>query len=189
MNKNITIIAAVSIMMATACKEKKQPVREDIITTRQEVPAPKAPITMQEYKDIKDVEWQGKKYRVEIARTPADSLPMVKDELGQKYVDNRITLIVSRQDSTVFYKRSFTKNAFASYLDDDYRSKGILEAMIFEKVADGALEFAVSIAHPQSEDEFIPLTMKLDRDGGLNIKRDTEIDTNGYDEDTPAQQN
>jgi len=35
------------------------------------------------------------------------------------------------------------------------------------------------VAHPQSEDEFIPLEMKLDRDGGLTIKRDNELDTNG----------
>jgi hypothetical protein len=51
-------------------------------------------------------------------------------------------------------------------------------------VADGRLEFAVSVAHPQSEDEFIPLTMKVEQDGSVTIKRDENMDTFGNEQDS-----
>jgi len=171
------MIAAAALVVLTACKEKKQ--TQEIIVPRQEVRKPGAPISMQVYKQSNDVKWNGKTYHIEIVRTPVDSLPMVKDEIGQKYVDNRIKLTISLQDSIIFYRKSFSKESFASYLDDDYYRNGILEAMIFEEVTDDKLSFAVSVAHPQADDEFIPLTMKLDRDKGLSIKRDNDIDTRG----------
>jgi hypothetical protein len=181
MNKTTAIIAAAGMILLAACKEKKT--TEDIITTRQEMPKLQAPISMQEYRQNTQVEWKGQTYHVDIRRVPVDSLPMVEDEIGQKYVDNRIYLTVMRADSTVFYNKTFTKNTFASYLDDEFRRNGILEAMVFEKMDDNRLKFAVSVAYPQSEDEFILLTMKLDADGGLTIKRDETIDTSGQDEE------
>lgn len=180
MNKITTIMAAACILLA-ACKEKKA--TQDIIVSRQEVPWPQAPISMQEYCQRTDIEWQGTAYCVEIMRTPVDTMPMVKDETGQQFVDNRISLTIMRRDSTVFFQRTFTKRSFNSYLDEDYRRNGILEAMIFEEADDRQLEFAVSIAHPQSEDEFIPLEMKITADGGIAIKRDNDIDINGNDDD------
>lgn len=177
MIRTTAIIALAGIMMLGACKEKKT--SDDIIVSRQEQPKPKAPISMQEYTQNTDVEWLGTTYHVTITRTPVDSLPMVKDEIGQKFVDNRILLTILRKDSTVFYRKSFSKVSFNSSLDDDYRQNGILEAMIFEKVGKGGLEFAVSVGRPQSEDEFIPLLLTIDRDGGVVIRRDNEIDTSG----------
>ena len=177
MNKTTAFIAIAGLIALASCKEKKP--SQEIIITRQEVAKPQAPISMQDYKQTTDVTWMNATYHIEVVRMPSDSLPMVKDEYGQQYVDNSIVLTVTRNDGSVFFKRTFTKASFSSYIDDDYRRTGILEALIFEEVDDNRLEFAVSVAHPQSEDEFIPLEMKLDRDGGLTIKRDNELDTNG----------
>lgn len=165
-------------MLLGACKDKK-PAQDTIITSRQEVRKPQAPIKMQEYRQENTAQWLEGNYHILLVRTPVDSLPMVQDEIGQKYVDNRIELTITRADGSVFLKRTFTKSTFASYLDDDYRRTGILEAMIFEEVDDGRLEFAVSVAHPQADDEFIPLEMKIDSAGGLTIKRDSDMDTSG----------
>jgi hypothetical protein len=177
MNKTTAFIAIAGLIALASCKEKKP--SQEIIITRQEVAKPQAPISMQDYKQTTDVTWMNATYHIEVVRMPSDSLPMVKDEYGQQYVDNSIVLTVTRNDGSVFFKRTFTKASFSSYIDEDYRRTGILEALIFEEVDDNRLEFAVSVAHPQSEDEFIPLEMKLDRDGGLTIKRDNELDTNG----------
>ena len=54
-----------------------------------EAPKPQAPIRMQTYTQTKDVVWLGRNYQVEVKRMPDDSLRMVKDETGQKFVDNR----------------------------------------------------------------------------------------------------
>ena len=72
----------------TGCKQKKQ--TEDIIVRKTETPKPQAPIRMQDYNQVKDVQWLDRSYQVDIRRMADDSLRMVKDETGQKFVDNRI---------------------------------------------------------------------------------------------------
>jgi hypothetical protein len=135
---------------------------------------------MQEYTDERDVEWIGKIYHVAIHRHASDSLPMVKDEIGQKYKDNVFTLAVSRKDGSIFFSRSFTKKALNSYLDDDFRNTGIFEGLVFDKVDGDWLVFAASVGHPQT-DEYIPLVIRLSRMGDLDIKRDVQMDTNNED--------
>ena len=181
MYKKLLIAAAAVVLMLTACKEKKS--SQDIIVSKPEVFKPEAPISMQERHDNVEVRWQNDLYTISIDRTPQDSLPMVKDEIGQQYVDNSIRLTVNRADGSVFFGRTVTKGSFASYHDDNFRRTGILEALVFDEVDDGKLEFAVSISRPQADDEFIPLEMKIDRNGGIVIKRDEHMDTNGDDDD------
>jgi len=172
MKKLLPLLMAVGTLLlaAQACKEKKQ-ADVDIITTKYVAQQPQAPIRQNVDTRVTGVEWLGRQYVVEIVRTPADSLPMVTDETGQKYLDNTIRLVVMRSDSTVFFKKRFTKNSFASYLDNDFSRRGILDNMVFHKAEGALLKFAVVVSHPEADDEFIPLEMSLDRDGGLAIRR------------------
>ena len=178
--KQISIIALACVVLTllSACGGKKK--SEDIITTKVEQVKPKDPIAMQEYTDERDVEWIGKNYHVAIHRHSSDSLPMVKDEIGQKYIDNVFTLAVSRTDGSIFFSRSFTKSSLNSYLDDDFRNTGIFEGLVFDKVDGDWLVFAASVGHPQT-DEYIPLVIRLSRMGELDIKRDVQMDTNNED--------
>ena len=178
-NKFYFFMVGCLVLALVACGEKKK--SDDIITERVEQPKPQEPIRLQSYTDSRDISWIGRTYHLNIDRQPSDSLPMVKDEIGQEFVDNCITLEVSRQDGTVFYNRKFTKKDFDNYLDDDYRATGILEGIVFDKADGDWLEFAASVSHPQT-DEYIPLIVRLSRMGELSIKRDTQMDTNAYDE-------
>ena len=171
----ILTLAAVTLMV-TGCAEKKK--SEDIIAKKQEAPKPQAPIRMQDYTQTKDVEWLDKHYQVVVKRFPDDSLRMVKDETGQKFVDNRISLRVIRADGSVFFDRSFTKAAFDNYLNNDYRQTGILEGLVFDRVEGNNLFFAASVSHPQT-DEYIPLVVTVSNFGEVGIKLDTDLDTNG----------
>ena len=76
----------VMTMMLAACSEKKK--SNDIITPRIVEVTPKVPVEMQENTDSWNVEWIGKNYHIAIHRHASDSLPMVQDETGQKFVDN-----------------------------------------------------------------------------------------------------
>ena len=163
----------------TGCKQKKQ--TEDIIVRKTETPKPQAPIRMQDYNQVKDVQWLDRSYQVDIRRMADDSLRMVKDETGQKFVDNRIQLKVIRQDGSVFFSRTFTKADFNDYLDDDYRATGILEGLVFDRVEGLHLIFAGSVSHPQT-DEYIPLVITLSNFGDVTISRDTQMDTSGSEE-------
>lgn len=172
----LMLTAVLAIGLLSGCKEKKK--TEDIIVRKTEAPKPQAPIRMQEYNQVKDVKWLDREYQVNIRRVADDSLQMVKDETGQKFIDNRIRLQVIRQDGSVFFDRSFTKASFNDYLDNDYRATGILEGLVFDRVEGNNLIFAGSVSHPQT-DEYIPLVITLSNFGDVSISRDTEMDTNG----------
>ena len=160
-------------LLATSCGKKKQ--HDDIIVQETETPQPQAPIRMQDYKDIKDVQWLGKQYQIEVSRTACDSLAMVKDETGQQFVDNRIVLRVIRQDGTVFCTKTFTKSAFSACLDDDYRKTGILEGFVFDKAEGNQLFFAASVCHPQT-DEYIPMVVTLSNFAEVGISKDQQME-------------
>ena len=160
-------------LLATSCGKKKQ--HDDIIVQETETPQPQAPIRMQDYKDVKDVQWLGKQYQIEVSRTACDSLAMVKDETGQQFVDNRIVLKVIRQDGSVFCTKTFTKSAFSACLNDDYRKTGILEGFVFDKAEGNQLFFAASVCHPQT-DEYIPMVVTVSNFGEVGIARDQQME-------------
>ena len=168
------------VAVLAACGGKKK--SEDIIAPRIVKVQPKEPVRMQPYLDEKEVAWIGKKYFVTVSRQPSDSLPMVKDETGQKYVDNVFRLTVSRQDGSVFFNRIFTKKDLAQYLDDDFNKTGVFEGLVLDRAEGDNLIFGGSVGHPQS-DEYIPLVFTLSRMGNLSIKRDTQMDNPPADED------
>ena len=160
-------------LITTSCGKKKQ--HDDIIVQETEVPQPQAPIRMQDYKDVKDVQWLGKQYQIEVSRTACDSLAMVKDETGQQFVDNRIVLKVIRQDGSVFCTKTFTKSAFSACLNDDYRKTGILEGFVFDKAEGNHLFFAASVCHPQT-DEYIPMVVTLSNFAEVGISKDQQME-------------
>jgi hypothetical protein len=173
MNKNVILALIAVPCLLASCGQKKQ--HDDIIVQQTETPKPQAPIRMQDYKDVKDVQWLGKQYQIEVSRTADDSLKMVKDETGQKFVDNRITLRVIRTDGSVFCSKTFTKAAFDACLDDDYRKTGILEGFVFDKVEGNQLFFAASVCHPQT-DEYIPMVVTISNFGEVGISKDQQME-------------
>lgn len=177
----VMTMAGAAACLLVGCGSKNE--SKDIITQRVVRVAPKEPIKMQAYTDERKVQWIGKEYHVAIHREACDSLPMVKDEMGQKFVDNVFTLSVTRKDGSVFYSRRFTKRDISGYIDDDYRKTGIFEGLVFDKVDGDWLQFAGSVGHPQT-DEYIPLVIRLSRMGDLAIRKDSQMDTNAdTDED------
>lgn len=175
--KKIQIFAVLlTAMLVTGCGKKKQ--TEDIIVKQTVVPQPQGPIRMQPYDQTTDVQWLGKDYQVAINRVACDSLPMVKDEGGQQFIDNNITVRIIRSDGSVFFSRVFTKTSFIDQLDEDYCRTGILEGIVFDKVDGNNLILAGSVSHPQT-DEYIPLVVTVSNFGQVTIRRDDLMDTTG----------
>lgn len=171
----IVFSVAVAALLLGACGNKKK--SEDIITQRVVKAAPQGPIRMPENTDQREVNWIGKTYQVTIHRQPADTLSLVKDDTGQQFVDNIFTLTVARQDGSVFFTRKFVKTDFARLVGEDFRRTGILEGFVFDKANGDWLEFGASVGRPQT-DEYIPLVVRLSRMGDLDMKVDTQLDTN-----------
>ena len=175
MKRLIQILPLAALLLLASCSQKK---KSDDIIAKPEVVKPQAPIRMQEYKHTDDVLWLGKNYQVEVHRMADDSLKMVQDENGQKFIDNRISVKVMRADGSVFFSRSFTKAAFESLLNNDYRKTGILEGLVYDKAEGNNLFFAASVSHPQT-DEYIPFLVSLSNFGDVGICLDSDLDTNG----------
>ena len=173
MKRLFQILPLAAMLLLAGCSQKKK--SEDIIAPKPEVVKPQAPIRMQEYKQTTDVVWLGRNYQVEVCRVADDSLKMVKDENGQKFVDNRITVKVMRADGSVFFNRSFTKAAFEAYINNDYRQTGILEGLVYDKAEGNNLFFAASVSHPQT-DEYIPLIVTVSNFGEVGISRDQDLE-------------
>ena len=171
----VGLSVVVAALVLGACGNKKK--SEDIIAQRVVKAAPQGPIRMPENTDQREVNWIGKTYQVTIHRLPADTLSMVKDDTGQQYVDNIFTLTVARQDGSVFFTRKFVKTDFARLVGEDFRRTGILEGFVFDKANGDWLEFGASVGRPQT-DEYIPLVVRLSRMGDLDMKVDTQLDTN-----------
>lgn len=168
-----------AIALAGCGREKKN---DNIITLKTEKKGPSAPIRMQDYMQSKDIEWLGSTYTCEIRRTADDSLTTVKDESGQQFVDNSISLAIIRRDGSTFFKKVFTKADFESHITEDYSKTGILEGLVFDRTDGNALLFAASVSHPQT-DEYIPLIVSVSRMGDITISKDTQLDTSAEEEE------
>jgi len=179
-------VAAVLVVLC-GCKEKKQ--SDNIISVDDSETvsiAPSGPVRMQAFKQSTAVKWVGRTYTVDIERHANDSLPMVRDEEGDEYVDNSIRLRVVRADGSVFFSKVFTKHTFEAYLDEAYRKRGILEGLVFDGVDGNSLKFASSVSFPQT-DEYIPLEVMVDNFGNVSIRRENSMDTYGNVSETSAE--
>ena len=170
--KHLTVmLLAAGIMMLAACKEKKS-ADGGIITTDYEPPKPEAPIAMPATKDSKVVEWvDGRVYKVTVARTPADSLTMVINAVGQKFIDNAVKLTILRSDSTVFYNHTFTKAAFAQYMNKDYMKNALLNDIRYLECSGTDMDFVVVFNYPDAiDDESLDLKLTINSHGNINIE-------------------
>ena len=172
-NKVATVLVMAVAMLLLQCKEKKN--SDIIITQKVEKPQPKGPVTMQDYRQNTQVQWQGADYVCDIHRTACDSMQMVTNEDGQSFIDNRITLTVTRANGSVFFQKTFVKDDFKSLLDNNFHANGILEGLVFDRVDGQRLRFAASVSLPQT-DEYLPIVVFVNRQGGISMEVATEED-------------
>ena len=167
----IIIMAAAMMASLAACKEKKAEstniIRDDYVAPKPTGPKSSSVTPMSE-----EITWvEGRHYVVSITGKADEALPMVQDANGQKYVDNSINIEISRADSTVFFDHTYTKEAFANWLTEDYRKKAILASISYIGIDSERLQFVVSLNLPDAgDDEATDLLMLIDRMGEVSIK-------------------
>lgn len=171
-----SLLLTIIVAIASSCGRKKS--SNVIIAPKPEVVKPSASVRMSEYTHSDNVEWLGKTYKVEVIRSVADSLPMVKDDQGMKYFDNMIRVKVIRPDGTEFFNRLFSKAAFKDYIDDNTRNHGVLLGVVLDKAEGDNLILGASVGSPDIlSDEYIPLLITISRMGNVSIARDSHLDS------------
>lgn len=125
-------------------------------------------------------------YQSTVVRTPDESLPLVTNAEGNKFVDNRITLRIITQGRTLV-NRAFTKQDFASLLNARFLKYAILEGLVFDQVTEsGLIRYAASVAYPQS-DLYVPIRITVTPAGQLTIEREEMMDDAPQNEEQEKQ--
>ena len=172
------LMFSAGILTLMSCKEKKN--TGVIITKKPVVVAQRQIMKTGDYAQSRKVDWLGAVYTVETKRVADPSLPVIADG-NTKYYDNRITVRILRSDGSEFFNRTFTKADFSSYVGKTY-ANGALVGIVLDRAEGDNLLFAASVGSPDKmSDEYIPLLMKVSRQGGITISKDTQLDTGSDD--------
>lgn len=103
-----------------------------------------------------------------------DDLPIVVDEDGIKYKDNRWQLVITKDGSQLF-NRSFTKADFKSKLSEDFQKYGIMDGLRYNHAEEGKLYFNTCVSFPDS-DMSCPFLLIIGPDGSYRLEPDTTFD-------------
>lgn len=125
---------------------------------------------MQVSKVEQTITFEGKKYKSFVQRMPNDSLPRVKNDMGEVFVDNTITLRLTRGNEKIFNK-TFTKQSFSSLVSGEFMKHAILEGMVFDKTTSQGLVYAVSVSYPQT-DLYIPMSVTITPGGKMSMVKE-----------------
>lgn len=118
--------------------------------------------------------YNGKEYQSRVVCRPDESLPIVVNEQGEKFVDNRITLRITSGGNTIVEK-VFTKASFASQVDDKFLKNSILEGMVYSDVTKDGIEYGASVSYPLT-DLYIPFLLKVTLDGRVTMTKADFLD-------------
>ena len=85
----VTCVVALSVVSCTS----RQKGGDDVQVLMQDSTVTSAPQRMQVSDTKVTITYKGKEYRSSVVRRPDDSLPIVKNEQGEKFVDNSISCL------------------------------------------------------------------------------------------------
>lgn len=125
--------------------------------------------------------WNGRAYTSTVVRRPDDALPLVSNEQGECFVDNRITLRLTCEGKTLV-DRVFTKNDFAALVNARFMKYAILEGLVFDQTTAGGVVYAASVCYPQS-DLYVPIRIVVRGNGAVTLEK-ADLMEDLYDTDS-----
>lgn len=169
-SRNFLYICLIASVFCSCVNKKGQSDGKDSAGTEQQVSEHR----MKEYNLTDSVTLGSHLYVYTIHREADDSLKIVVDENGDKFVDNYYDLTIQKDGGT-FFRRRFTKGSFGSQLDDNFRKNGILDGFRFMSAKEGQLTFGVCVSFPES-DMSTPFVLTIGPDGSFTLEPDTAPD-------------
>lgn len=117
----------------------------------------------------------GHKYVYTILREASDSLPKVKDDMEDLYMDNTIRLTIKR-DGTKYFNKEFTKETFIKSIDKSFYQGAILDGIRFMNYEAGqGLVFSFAVSYPDS-DMSVPFLMTISDNGSFTFVKNENLD-------------
>ena len=174
------IMLLVVVAAVAACNGGKEKAKGDVEVVMQDSVDSHGLQRMQESTGEMDFQYKGKDYHSVVIRTPDEELPHITNEMGDTYVDNKITLRLTRGGEQVF-NRTFTKSDFASVVDASLMKKAVLEGIVYDKTAPEGIIYAASVAQPQT-DLYVPLSITITADGHMSIAKVDNLEEQSPDD-------
>ena len=170
MRNVVYLCVCVLALLVAACSPQKKNDKEDLqVLMKDSTDA--SGIQRMQVSDIKTTfTFKGKDYQSEVLRKPDDGLAVVKDEQGEKFADNSISLRITCGGKQIVDK-VFTKQSFASFVDENFLNHGILEGLVFDKITPEGIKYAASICYPQT-DLYVPLSLTITADGKISMAKE-----------------
>lgn len=172
----LTIGAACLTLTACGGEKRTEPAQDSVETAP--IPTGPSPVEDELTRHYADT-IRNRAYDITVRRYPDNSLPTVKDELGQDFLDNSVEVTITR-DGTQFFSKTFRKEAFEDYLSKSESATSVLLGMAYdeEMSTDKIVCLAAQVGHP-GVGEGPAFTVEIPiSDGPYSIVRDTRQDTN-----------
>ena len=113
-------------------------------------------------------------YVVEVHREAYDSLGIVTDDMGFRYADNFLKILV-RKNGSVLFNRTFRKKDFMHLLEADFAKHSILDGCRFLQVQEGMVSFSLAVSYPES-DMSRPFKLNIGPDGSYMIVKNDDLE-------------
>lgn len=170
MKKETAILLLGSVALLVACGEKKQtnrqpPVRMEVVNNK---PMPSSSPMLREIQ----LKIGGMEYSITIDRKVAHEYPIVVDENGTQFYDNRVEIEVRcRGKNTI--SRVFTKKDFSRDINHAELQADVLQGMtlINEKCTTKALVFGAQVGQPGMDGEGSTFLVYLYTNGGAKVEK------------------
>lgn len=177
---------AVSLLLfaltLTACGNGQGEGAGNAQDSTQVVGASEAPYAEEAKKDTFTAQLAGKQYEITIERKADKGLPVVTDDMGKQFYDNRVDVRIACEGKE-FFNKSYTKETFSDYLSSSENQGTVLLGMAFDPVkSDGhAIYLGTQIGQVGIE-EGPAFSIEIPLDGSAqHIVRDRNQDTTGDD--------
>ncbi len=171
MNRNYILLFLLCVILVSSCSKKKE--TRTIITKIEYPKLSKQPKAIGDEEQRKSFEWGGVVHEAVISRKADKEQDVVKDEDGQKYYDNAITLRIDGALGKV-YEHTFRKGDFASYIDTNYLKpkRSVLMSIVYNKVEGNNAVFVANISSPDTmADQYMLVRINISKTGGMTMQK------------------
>ncbi|MBQ7634218.1 MAG: DUF4738 domain-containing protein [Bacteroidaceae bacterium] len=109
-----------------------------------------------------DLKVGGKAYQVTVHRVSDTEKPALKDDFGDEFFDNRISVTIQRDEETIV-QRDFSLESFESYIPAKHKGKVVLQGMAPDegRSTQQGIVFGVSVGMPGSDEGEVLLALTL----------------------------
>lgn len=179
-----TVFVALSTILLAACGTRHENASSESADTIQYELAAEDSVEKDAPQQLSDtVTFNDQEFIINIARTPADSLPKVYDSEDIPFLDNQVKVTVLTGGETIV-KRTFTKNDFKEAAEGVNLGKVVLGGMVFNTINGSGIVFNAQLCPPGSVEggNNFKIAFNL-RGGNMRITTDdTEEDHSSNDD-------